>query len=121
MVAEQLPLLLVGMVAGLALLLSFWQLQVGRKLRRELNALRRELENRPAVPTTSDSFSARLDQVERQQAPATTGQRSSTEKYRYVASLAAQGMDVNGIASALQMATAEVEQLLQLARLRQKQ
>ena len=44
--------------------------------------------------------------------------QSSAEKYRYVASLTAQGVSAAGIASALQLAPAEVEQLMKLSRLK---
>jgi len=121
MPVELLPLLLVAAVAGLALLLGLWQLQVSHKLRREVNELRRQLETRPVPGGAKTNFSASLDQVERQQPVARAEQRSSTEKYRYVASMAAEGMDARGIAAALQLAPAEVEQLLQLARLKQHQ
>jgi len=118
---EQLQFLVAASVAGLALLLSLRQLLINRKLRRELSELRQELEKKPAAPPAKTSFSASLDQVERQQPQAAASQRSSTEKYRYVASLAAEGMDARGIASVLQLSTSEVEQLLRLARLKQLQ
>lgn len=121
MPAEQLQFLGVAVIAALALLLGFWQLRVTGKLRRELEGLRRELTSRsaPSAIPRAD-FSASLNQAERQQPAAGAGQRSSTEKYRYVASLADQGMDAGGIAAALQLSTAEVKQLLQLARLKQR-
>ncbi len=118
----QLLLLLIGVVSGLALLLGLWQLLVNRKLRRELLDLRRKLADRAVVePPASPSFSVSLDQVERQHPTTTYSSRSSTEKYRYVASLVAQGMDVKGISAALQLAPAEVEQLMQLASLKHHQ
>jgi len=121
MSAEQLQILLVAVVATLALLLGMRQLLIYRCLRRELMELRQELDKRLLAPPVKASFSARLDQIERQQPQVPANQRSSTEKYRYVASLAAEGMDARGIASVLQISTAEVEQLLQLARLKQLQ
>jgi DNA-binding NarL/FixJ family response regulator len=123
MSAEQFQLLIVAVVAGVALLLGLRQLLVNRRLQRELSELQRELDNRSAAQSTvsKTSFSASLDQVERQQSVATVSQRSSTEKYRYVASLAAEGMDARAIASVLQISTAEVEQLLHLARLKHLQ
>lgn len=123
MTAEQLPLLLVGGVALLALLLCCWQMQATRGLRRELEQLRGRLQAPPAdapearVPI---SFSTNLDTAEREQlrsAPSAMP-RNSAEKYRYVGSLAQQGLDARGIAEALQMPTTEVEQLLQLAKLK---
>ena len=120
MAVEQLSLLVVAAMAGLALLLNLWQIQVSRKLRREIEELRRQLGEGPVAPAAAKAtFSASLDQVERQQPATPADRRSSTDKYRYVASLAAEGMDARGIAKALQLAPAEVEQLVQLAKLKQ--
>ncbi|OEU69460.1 MAG: hypothetical protein BA864_12610 [Desulfuromonadales bacterium C00003093] len=119
MVTEQLLLLIVGCLALLALLLGFRQLQVTGKLRRELNELRNLMDRRSVVaPVVKGNFSTSLDTAERQQ-PQPFSRRNSAEKYRYVGSLAQQGLDAEGIAEALQMAPAEVEQLLQLAKLKQ--
>lgn len=118
MVTGQFPLLLIGSVASLALLLGFWQLWVSRKLGVELRELRQQLETE-TESEPKPSFSNRLDRVEREQ-KAVEVPRSSSEKYRYVASLADQGVNANGIATALQMAPAEVEQLLQLSRVKQQ-
>ena len=118
MAAEQLPLFLIGSIALLALLLGFRQLRVSRKLGRELRELQQLLE----IATKQEqkpSFSNSLDQVEREQ-KSVEAPRSSSEKYRYVASLASQGVNAKGIAAALQMAPAEVEQLLQLVQLKQQ-
>lgn len=114
----QLPLLLIGSVAWLALLLGFWQLRVSRKLGVELRELRQQLETE-TESAPNPSFSNHLDRVEREQ-KAVEVPRSSSEKYRYVASLADQGINANEIATALQMAPAEVEQLLQLSRVKQQ-
>jgi len=119
MVTEQLLLLIVGCLALLALFLGFRQLQVTGKLRRELNELRNLMDSRSAVaPAVKGNFSTSLDTAERQQ-PQSSSRRNSAEKYRYVGSLAEQGLDAEGIAEALQMAPVEVEQLLQLAKLKQ--
>jgi DNA-binding NarL/FixJ family response regulator len=120
MLAGELPFLIVAAIAGLALLLGLRQGQLTRQLGREVQELRRQLEAGPAAaPAASGNFASNLDQVERQQAAPRGGQRSSTEKYHYVASLAAEGMDARGIATALQLSTTEVEQLLRLAGLKQ--
>ncbi len=119
MAAEQLPLLFVGSIALLALLLGFWQLLVSRKLGRELRELRQQLLETGTKQEQKLSFSNSLDQVEREQKTIEVP-RSSSEKYRYVASLANQGVNAKGIAAALQMAPAEVEQLLQLVQLKQQ-
>ena len=122
MVGGQLPLLLVGSVAVLALLLAFWQMGVSRRLGRELGLLRQQLEKvetPPVEPPSKPNFSHHLDQVERQQQEIEPP-RVTSEKYQYVASLAGQGFDAEGIATALQMAPAEVEQLLKLAQLKQR-
>ncbi|NOQ50693.1 MAG: hypothetical protein GQ578_00530 [Desulfuromonadaceae bacterium] len=119
MVTEQLLLLIVGCLALLALFLGFRQLQVTGKLRRELNELRNLMDSRSAIaPAVKGNFSTSLDTAERQQ-PQSSSCRNSAEKYRYVGSLAEQGLDAEGIAEALQMAPVEVEQLLQLAKLKQ--
>lgn len=119
MAAEQLPVLFVGSIALLALLLGFWQLRVSRKLGRELRELQQQLLEIGTKQEQKLSFSNSLDQVEREQ-KAVEVPRSSSEKYRYVASLASQGVNAKGIAAALQMAPAEVEQLLQLVQLKQQ-
>ncbi len=116
---EQLYLLFIGSIALLALLIGFWQLRVSGKMREELVQLRRELRARETKPETKPSFSNSLDQIEREQkVVAVAGNRS--EKYRYIASLADQGIDAQGIAVALQMAPGEVEQLLKLAQLKRQ-
>lgn len=117
MVAGQPPLLLIGFIALLALLLGLWQLGVSKRLGRELRELRQKLLEVDIKLEQKPSFSNRLDRVEREQ-KAVEVPRSSAEKYRYVASLADQGVDVKGIAVALQMAPVEVEQLLKLAQLK---
>jgi len=119
MVAGQLPLLLVGSIALLALLIGFWQGQISRKLGRELDELRQKLSETEVMQEQKPSFSASLDRVEREQ-KTVEPPRSSAEKYRYVAALANQGVDAKEIAAALQMAPLEVEQLLQLAQLKQR-
>ena len=113
----QLYLLSVGSIALLALLIGFWQLRVSGKMGRELSKLRQELLEIETKPEQQPSFSASLDQVEREQKVVGIPQ-SSSEKYRYVASLADQGVDAQGIAVALQMAPVEVEQLLKLSQLK---
>jgi hypothetical protein len=122
MFAEQLPLLVVGGVALLALLIGLRQLQVARRLRSELEQLRSRLEQPEAAEAAVPiSFSTNLETAEREQLRTTQPAmpRNSAEKYRYVGSLAQQGLDAKGIAEALQMPVAEVEQLMQLAKLKQ--
>jgi len=117
MVTQQLYLLIVGSIALLALLVGLWQLRVSGKMRRELVRLRQELIQKETKQEQKPSFSNSLDQVEREQKVATTP-HSSSEKYRYVASLANQGIQAQEIAVALKMAPGEVEQLLKLAQLK---
>ncbi|MCW8859514.1 MAG: hypothetical protein OQK97_07415 [Deltaproteobacteria bacterium] len=119
MVAGQLPLLLVGSIALLALLIGFWQGQISRKLGHELDELRQQLSKKEVMQEHKPSFSNSLDRVEREQIKVEVP-RSSAEKYRYVAALANQGVDAKEIAAAMQMAPLEVEQLLQLAHLKQR-
>lgn len=120
MVNGQSLLLLVGLLALLALLLGVWQLLAVRRLRRELSELRQQLGTfQPDSESSAKAnFSADLDRIERQRHVQVPNQQSSAEKYRYVSSLAEQGLDAKGIAAALQLAPAEVEQLLQLAKLK---
>jgi len=118
----QLSLLLVGSVAVLALLLVFWQMGMSRRLGRELGLLRQQIETIeviPAAPPVKPNFSNHLDRVERKQRGG-EAPRTTSEKYQYVASLAGQGFDAERIATALQMAPAEVEQLLKLAQVKQQ-
>ncbi|WP_321367241.1 hypothetical protein [uncultured Desulfuromusa sp.] len=117
MVTEQFYLFLVGSVALLALLIGFWQLRVSGKLSQELGKLRQELLKTQAEAEPKPSFSNSLDRVEQEQ-KGDPSHHSRAEKYRYVASLAAQGFDAQGIAVALQMAPVEVEQLLKLSQLK---
>lgn len=147
MATEQLILLLIGSLALLSLLLGLWLLLVSNEQRKELRRLRQLLSgdgeeivepinssgrtsavkpvDSPMFREVRDSFSARLNEVERErrQAPpaahAPVTPRNPAEKYSYVASLASQGMTVAQIADALQMAPAEVDQLLRLASLKQ--
>lgn len=118
---DQLFSLIVACIAVFAVLLCLWQMQQVRRLRRDLDELRSQQgETQEAQPEPAD-FSASLDAVERQQLQ--TSQPASppntVDKYRYVGALAEQGLDAKGIAEALQMPPAEVEQLLQLSKLRQ--
>ncbi|MEA3544549.1 MAG: hypothetical protein U9R69_04935 [Thermodesulfobacteriota bacterium] len=119
MIAVNLPLLLIGSISLLALLLGLWQLRIVKKLTRELRELRQQLLEAEVKQKQKPSFSNHLDRVEREQ-KTVEAPRSSSEKYRYIASLADQGMDAKGIAAALQMAPLEVEQLLQLTRLKRQ-
>ncbi len=119
MAGGQLPLLLIGSIALLAFLIGFWQLRILRKLGRELREVRQRLLEVEVQREQEPNFSESLGRVERKQKGVETP-RSSAEKYRYVAALAHQGVDAKGIAAALQMAPVEVEQLLQLAQLKQQ-
>jgi L-fucose isomerase-like protein len=119
MMSGQLSILLVGSIAFLALLLVLWQFNVSRRLGRELDVLRQELSQQSQQPEVNADFSSHLDRVEREQRVVEVP-RSSSEKYQYAASLADQGVDTEGIAAALKMAPAEVEQLLKLSQLRRQ-
>jgi len=119
MAGEQLLLLLVGSIAILSLMMSFWQMRVSRRLSRELTKLHQQLPKQQEDSTDKPNFSHHLKRVEREQQVVDVP-RSLPDKYQYVASLAHQGFDAQGIAAALQMAPAEVEQLLKLAQLKQQ-
>ena len=121
MTGDQTLLLIVACLALLALLVSLWQLQISRGLRRRIDALQLKLvEKQPITPNSPVNFSTSLDAVERQnlQSSQPTPPAKSVDKYSYVGSLAEQGLDAGGIAEALQMPIAEVEQLLRLAKLK---
>ncbi|MCK4503701.1 MAG: hypothetical protein KAU22_11760 [Desulfuromonadales bacterium] len=119
MVSGYMPLVLISAVAGFALLLGFWQMLVAKRLGRQLRQLQQQLDKIIAAGEQKPSFSTSLKQVEEEQ-KVVAAPTSSSEKYRYVASLAEQGVDAQGIAAALQLAPAEVAQLLQLARLKRQ-
>jgi len=119
MMSGQLPVFLVGSIALLALLLVLWQLKVSRRLGHEIDGLRQEVLQLSQQAEEKLDFSSHLDRVEREQKVVEVP-RTSSEKYQYVASLADQGVDTSGIAAALKMAPAEVEQLLKLSQLRRQ-
>ena len=119
MVPGPMPLLLIGGIALLSLFLGLWQKRTSKKLSSELGQIRQQLLELKSGQEQKPSFSSSLERVEREQIKVEVP-RSRSEKYRYVASLADQGVDAKGIAAALQMAPIEVEQLLQLTKLKQK-
>lgn len=114
------PMMIVGTIACLALLLCLWLTMVTRSLKGELQDLRQKINTKSNTPEEKINFSESLTQVERKVVPVSENPGSSSDKYRYVASLANQGVDAKGIAAALQMAPAEVEQLMQLTRLKKQ-
>ncbi len=119
MVTGPIPLLLIGAMALLSLFLGLWQRRTNRKLSNELYRLKQQLAELDSGAEQQPSFSNSLYQVEQKQIKVAEP-RSSSEKYRYIASLAEQGINAAGIAAALQLAPGEVEQLLQLTKLKQK-
>ena len=121
MAASQ-SLLLIGGIALAALVLVLWQAWQIRRLRLELDEIRRQLEQPRPEKTAPTRFSTNLERAEKEQLQSSPPNipRNPTEKYRYISSLAEQGMAAEGIAAALQMPRAEVEQLLQLAKLKQR-
>jgi uncharacterized membrane protein len=114
------PLMIIGIIACLSLLLCLRSIVVTRSLKGELKDLRQKIntENKPSEEKVI--FSESLNQVERKAVPVAESVGNHADKYRYVASLADQGVDAAGIASALQMAPAEVEQLMRLARVKKQ-
>ena len=119
MTVGQLPIFLIGGTALLTLLIGLWQGRILRRLGYEVCDLQKKLLELEGWQEHKPSFSNRLDQIEQARNNEDLP-RSRSEKYRYVASLANQGVDTKGIATALQMAPAEVEQLLQLLQLKQQ-
>lgn len=114
------PLMIIGTIASLALLLCLRLLVVTRLLKGELKDLRQKIITENNTPEVKANFSESLTQVERKVVPISENPGTSSDKYRYVVSLANQGVDAKGIAAALQMAPAEVEQLMQLTRLKKQ-
>ncbi len=112
-------LVTIGSIAVFTLLMNLWLLKAVRQLKRELNELKRAAGTARSEPEPKATFSASLDRVERETAATPARAIPQADRYRYVGALAEQGLDAGKIASALQMAQAEVEQLLQLARLKQ--
>jgi hypothetical protein len=94
------------------------QAKVMRDLRRALSDLRQQWESLEPAPGTPDSFATHLSRSEKQQSAHRPQAGSGADRYRYVASLAQQGMAAEEIAAALELAPQEVEQLLKLSRLK---
>lgn len=116
---QSLPLITVAVLALATLLLSLKLVLTTRALGKELERLRQQVDGAKEEEKTIN-FSQSLARVERAAGPTGEGSGSGADKYRYVAALAGQGVDAEGIAAALQMAPAEVEQLMQLARLKKQ-
>lgn len=114
-------LIIAALVMALAALLTaLLQTTRGRRLERQLRALQEQLDSRHSATAAAQprqNFSAHLSSAEKSQFPAAGKPVAQAEKYRYAAALAAQGHGVEGIATALQMAPAEVEQVMRLAHL----
>ncbi len=115
-------LLAVAAIAAFSLMLSIRLLRVVRNLQEQVRILQNLPPKVPdqAEPTAPVSFSTSLSQAEQKVAESQIQFKggSQADKYRYLASLAGQGLDSAAIAAALQMSPVEVEQLLSLARLR---
>jgi hypothetical protein len=121
---------------GIMLLVTLLQRRTLSALQQQLTALETRLlqiaesqPDRPLAPVSS-GFSAHLNEAEKTQhqnhqelteklkenkAVKPPGQ---TDKYRYAVALAAQGQSVDSIAQALNMAPAEVEQVMLLAQVK---
>lgn len=108
------------LLVALALLLVIRQAKAMRVLRRELSDLRRPPQPAEATAGAADSFASHLSRSEKQQGALRPQAASGADRYRYVASLAEQGMAADEIAAALELAPQEVEQLLKLSRLKRQ-
>ncbi|MFO7765985.1 MAG: hypothetical protein R6V33_06105 [Pelovirga sp.] len=105
-------------VAAIALVVSLCQYRSGRKLAQQLELVRQQLtESEPGEPQAA-SFSEHLTCAEKVQDKVASRPVAQAEKYRYAVALADQGYTVEGIAGALKMAPTEVEQVMQLARIK---
>ena len=109
-----------ALLVALTLLLVTRQARLLRVLRRELSDLRRQGESPEPPLAAPDSFATHLSRSEKQQGAHRPQAAIGADKYRYVASLAQQGMAAPEIATALELAPQEVEQLLKLSRLKRQ-
>ncbi|MEA3466152.1 MAG: hypothetical protein U9R29_09150 [Thermodesulfobacteriota bacterium] len=128
----QLDLLIISLLIGIfavALLRVQRQVRIECRRREESdrqlhNALQRitHLEDHSTTtPSPAPTFDHDLNQAElknRLQSPAPSG--NTPDKYRHVASLAAQGMSVDQIAEVLNISLPEANQLVTLSRLAQR-
>jgi hypothetical protein len=117
-------------VAGLALIGLLLQRRTLRTLAQQVKNLELQLEEDKSVAPVTSSFSAHLSDAEKAQqknqqelkeklhANSPVKPQGQADKYRYAVALAAQGQGVDTIARALNMAPAEVEQVMQLARVK---
>ena len=105
-------------LAVIALVVSAWQYRSGRKLAQQLEMVTQKLMEKEHVVPVTTSFSAHLSSAEKVQDQVEDRPAAQAEKYRYAVALADQGYTVEGIANALKMAPTEVEQVMQLARIK---
>jgi len=117
-------------VAGIALIGILFQRRTLRTLAQQVQNLEGQLqEDKLTAPVTS-RFSAHLSDAEKEQqkneqelkeklhANSPVKPQGQADRYRYAVALAAQGQGVDTIAQALNMAPTEVEQVIQLARVK---
>lgn len=107
-------------IATMTLGLWWRQLRINRRLMEQIEDIRRYLKtNKADVATAGRSFSSRLTSAEQEQdTEINVKSIPHEEKYRYAAALAQQGYTAAGIAESLQMALAEVEQIMQLTKIK---
>ena len=105
-------------IAVIALVVSARQYRSGRKLAQQLELVKQKLMEKEQPAPVPTSFSAHLSSAEKVQDKVEDRPVVQAEKYRYAVALADQGYTVEGIANALKMAPAEVEQVMQLARIK---
>lgn len=115
---------------GIALIAILFQRKTQRTLAQQLENLETRLQEDKSLAPLTNRFSAYLQDAEKTQQKSQQElkeklQESSTvkpqgqaDKYRYAVALAAQGQSVDSIAQALNMGPAEVEQVMQLARVK---
>jgi len=111
------PIIVVGVVATGSLVLAVGLSVTVMKLKKDFRRLQKRLSEQPHAENPATDFSSSLSRVEQKFIGPKETSVSHAERYRYVASLAKQGVDAAGIAAALQMAPLEVEQLMRLANL----
>jgi len=128
---------LVALVAAvIALLMALWQRKALSALRQQLKTLATtlkhidDLQKDQPLASVTNRFSAHLNDAEKNQQEShqelkaklqennAVKPQGQADKYRYAVALAAQGQSVDSIAEVLNMAPAEVEQVMQLARVK---
>jgi len=112
-----LVILICASLALLALCLCLVLMKAVQRLTARVNELQQLLKQHKTAAATPD-FAVSLGQAERLGARVAAAPAVQSDRYRQVTVLAQQGLDAEQIAARTQLPASEIEQLLQLARLR---